>query len=104
MAKVVSTVTTDDLDGSAAAQAVSFSLDGSAYEIDLASANRERLQKALQPFMDAGRRVGRKKAVRKGTGPADAAAVRSWAQGQGLDVAERGRISADLVGKYNAAH
>lgn len=104
MAKVVSTVITDDLDGSAAAEVVSFSIDGAAYEIDLGSANRERLQKVLQPFIDGGRRVGRKKTARKVPGPVDTAAIRTWAQDQGLQVAERGRISADLVGKYNASH
>ena len=104
MAKRVSTVITDDLDGSPAAQAVRFSVDGLAYEIDLGPANRERIQKSLQPFIDAGRRVGSKRPSRSASVRLDTAAIRSWAQDQGLQVAERGRISADVVRKYTAAH
>lgn len=104
MATRVNTVITDDLDGSPAAEAVRFSLGGLAYEIDLGPANRERMQKSLQPFIDAGRRPGRKRLSRSATARLDTAAVRAWALGQGLQVAERGRISADVVDKYNAAH
>lgn len=104
MATRVNTVITDDLDGSAAAEAVRFSFGGSAYEIDLGPANRERMQKSLQPFMEAGRRVGPKRPARRTASLVDTAAIRTWAQGQGLEVAERGRISADIVEKYNAAH
>lgn len=104
MAKRVNTVITDDLDGSSAAEAVSFSLDGTAYEIDLGPANRERLQKLLQPFMDASRRMGRRRPSRTAPDRLKTAAIRAWAMDQGLKVAERGRISADVVSKYNAAH
>ena len=104
MAKRMNTVVTDDLDGSSAAEAVSFSFDGLAYEIDLGPANRQRMQKALQPFIDAGRRAGRRKPSRGASTRLKAAAIRAWAKDEGLDVAERGRISADVVRKYNAAH
>ena len=104
MARIVNTVVTDDLDGSSAAEAVSFSFDGLAYEIDLAPANRQRLQKALQPFIDAGRRVGRGRPSRTASDRLRSAKIRAWALERGLDVAERGRISADIVRKYNAAH
>jgi hypothetical protein len=53
MAKTVSVVVTDDLDGSAGAEAVSFSLDGHGYEIDLSRGNRTRLADTLRPFIDA---------------------------------------------------
>lgn len=104
MAKRVDTVITDDIDGSAAAEAVRFSVDGLAYEIDLGPANRQRLQKAMQPFIDAGRRVGRRRPSRGASARFETAAVRAWAVDQGLQVAERGRISADIVAKYKAAH
>lgn len=105
MAKRVNTVITDDLDGSSAAEAVSFSFDGLAYEIDLAPANRQRMQKALQPFIDAGRHVRHRTApARTASTRRESAKIRAWAMQRGLHVAERGRISADVVGKYNAAH
>lgn len=104
MAKRVNVVITDDLDGSSAAEAVSFSFDGLAYEIDLGPANRERMQKSLEPFIEAGRRVGRRRPSRSASSRLETAAIRAWAMDQGLKVAERGRISADVVGKYHAAH
>jgi hypothetical protein len=104
MAKRVNTVITDDLDGSSAAEAVSFSFDGLAYEIDLGPANRERLRKSLEPFIDAGRRVRRRRSSRSASAQLETATIRAWAMDQGMQVAERGRISADIVSKYNAAH
>lgn len=104
MAKRVNTVVTDDIDGSSDAEAVSFSFDGMDYEIDLAPANRERLQKLMQPFIDSGRRVGRKRPSRTAASRRETAAIRAWAMDQGLNVAERGRISADVVRKYKASH
>jgi hypothetical protein len=107
MAKTVSVVVTDDLDGTSEAQTVAFSFDGQNYEIDLGTKNLASLQKSLQPFMEAGRRTAQRKAVRgaRGAGPrVDRAAVRAWAAEQGLPVSERGRISAEVMSKYEAAH
>lgn len=104
MTKIVSTVITDDLDGSSAAEAVNFSFGGLAYEIDLGPANRERLRTSLQPFIDAGRRAGRRRSSPSASIRRETAAIRAWAMDQGLKVAERGRMSADVVSKYNAAH
>ena len=104
MAKRVNTVVTDDIDGSPAAEAVSFSFDGRTYEIDLGPANRERMQKLLQPFIDAGRRAGGRRPSRSASSRQKTAAIRAWALDQGLQVAERGRISVDVVRRYNAAH
>jgi len=104
MAKRVNTLITDDLDGSSAAEAVSFSFEGRAYEIDLGPANRERMRKLLQPFIEAGRRAGRRRPSRSVSSRRESAAIRAWAMDQGFKVAERGRISADVIEKYNAAH
>ena len=107
MAKTVSVVVTDDLDGSPDAKTVAFGFDGHSYEIDLGKKNRARFQKSLQPFMDAGRRTAHRKtakAPRAAGSRTDRAAVRAWAAGQGLKVSERGRISAEVMSKYDAAH
>ncbi len=50
MARTV--VITDDLDGSSPAEEVRFTWDGVEWSIDLAEANRKRLEEALQPFME----------------------------------------------------
>ncbi len=107
MSKNVSVIITDDLDGSENAQTVSFGLDGVAYEIDLAKKNRAKLEHALSPFIQAARRVprgGRRRGGRSAGAPADRSAVRDWARSAGLQVSERGRISADVIRQYEEAH
>lgn|GEM_PF-941950 len=94
-------VITDDLDGSAGAQTVAFSLDGVSYEIDLAQANRAPLAGALAPFTAAGRKVTRG-GGRRGSGPAggprvDRAAVRAWARQAGLEVSPDQRGGHETV-------
>jgi len=36
--------------------------------------------------------------------PADRAAIRAWAREAGLNVSARGRISAEIMSQYEAAH
>ena len=100
-------VTTDDLDGSQGAETVTFGLDGVNYEIDLGQPNRTRLATALAPFIAAGRASrgsGRRGTGRTGGPRIDRAAVRAWAREAGLAVSERGRISAEVMRQYQAAH
>lgn len=107
MSKSVSVIITDDLDGSENAQTVSFGLDGVSYEIDLAKKNRAKLEHSLAPFIAAARRVprgSRRRGGRAAGAPADRSAVRDWARSAGLQVSERGRISADIIQRYEAAH
>lgn len=61
MAQKKQVVITDDIDGSADAKPYTFAFNGTTYEIDLAPANRDSLIRALQPFIDNGRRVPRGK-------------------------------------------
>ena len=107
MSRSVSVIITDDLDGSENAEAVSFGFGGVTYEVDLGKKNRARLERALAPFIEAGRRVPgsrRRGASRAGGSSADRTAVRAWARAAGLKVSERGRISADIIRQYEAAH
>jgi Lsr2 len=106
MSKNVSVIVTDDLDGSDNAETVSFGFDGVTYEIDLAKKNRAKLGKALAPYIEAGRRVprGGRRATGRSGGSADRSAVRAWAKEAGLKVSERGRVSADVMRQYEAAH
>jgi Lsr2 len=108
MARNVSVVFTNDLDGSEGADAVRFGLDGATYEIDLGEGNRAKLEGDLAPFIAAARRQGRD-SRRRGGGRAaptsvDRAAVRAWAREAGLGISERGRIGAEILRQYEAAH
>jgi Lsr2 len=106
MAKNVSVVITDDLDGSEGAKTVAFGFDGVSYEIDLAEANRTKLETELAPFIAASRRqrAGARRAGRPAASSVDRGAVRAWAREAGLNVSERGRISSEVMSQYEAAH
>jgi nucleoid-associated protein Lsr2 len=106
--KVVTSVEyTDDIDGSKAEGTVSFSFDGTAYEIDLSKANSRAFEKAMALYVGHARKV-RNTRPRSGRGKAsakyDLAAVRSWASENGYDVAPRGRVATEVLEAYDAAH
>ena len=111
MAKQVITLLTDDLDGGEADRTVEFGLDGVNYTIDLSEKNAGKLRKALDPFLNAATRVGRSTAVspaRRGstatTGRASRdqnQAIREWANKNGFEVSERGRIPSHIVEAYH---
>jgi hypothetical protein len=110
MAKQMTVTVTDDLDGSANAKEVTFSLNGESWTIDLSAKNRNALEKALKPYIAKGTKQPRRRweaASRKTAVPGpgkDLAAVREWAQSNGHQVSHRGRISAAVQEAYNAAH
>lgn len=104
MARKIITSLVDDIDGSDAAETVTFALDEKAFEIDLSA----KLREVLAPWVDSARRVAGA-AARTRTAPvrggrADLNAVREWARGQGLKVSDRGRVSATVLEAYTKAH
>jgi hypothetical protein len=108
MAQKVQVLLVDDIDGSEATETVSFGLDGVAYEIDLSSGNAGQLRNELAQYVDHARKSGtaqlRRRRPRNGAGREHSARIREWARAQGEKVNERGRIPADIVAKYEAAH
>jgi Spy/CpxP family protein refolding chaperone len=108
MASIVSVVVSDDLDGSPNAETVAFGFDGVNYEIDLAEKNRAKLAQDFAPYVGAARKVSQRR-PRSTNAPqpasrVDRAAVRAWAKEQGLKISERGRIGAEIMQQYEAAH
>lgn len=96
-------------------ETVSFSLDGAAYEIDVCDEHAAELRDAFAPFVGAARRAGRAAAparrTRAAARPASAGsdkdrttAIREWARKSGYKVSDRGRLSAEVVSAYEAAH
>ncbi len=112
MAKQVITVLTDDLDGGDADRTVEFGLDGVNYTIDLSEKNAGKLRKALDPYLSVATRVGRTGAssrIAAGTAAApsranrdQSQAIREWANNNGHEVSERGRIPAAIVEAFHA--
>jgi len=111
MAKQVITLLTDDLDGGEADRTVEFGLDGVNYTIDLSEKNAGKLRKALDPFLNAATRVGRtsvsqvRRSAPASTGRASRdqnQAIREWANKNGYEVSERGRIPSHIVEAYHS--
>jgi hypothetical protein len=116
MAQKVVVELVDDLDGTVAEDisTVSFGLDGAEYEIDLTEANATKLRDALAGVIAAARRTGGRIKRRTPTsGSASPArptadrektkAIREWARENGWDLAERGRIPANVAAAYEEA-
>ena len=112
MARQIIENITDDIDGSADAQAVEFSYAGTDYTLDLGKKNRAALEKALKPYIQAGTKVSKRTTRRNtrantrrrsGSNGTDVAAVRAWAHENGYEVSTRGRIPGALLEAYQAA-
>ena len=94
---------TDDIDGSEDAQTVSFAFEGKSYSIDLAAANRDKLEAALAPFI-AKARHGSAPTIR-GAAKAnerdyDISRLREWAAENNVTLPQRGRIPQAIVDEY----
>ncbi|WP_063131346.1 histone-like nucleoid-structuring protein Lsr2 [Nocardia fusca] len=106
MARKVVVTVIDDLDGaSAAAETVSFGIDGVDYEIDLSEANARDLRAGLDKWIPFARKVGGRSRVKAHAAGRhkDAKAVREWARRNGHDVPERGRIPSTVLQAYQRA-
>ena len=113
-ARKVQVILSDDLDENLSAdETVSFSLDGTSYEIDLAEKNAKEMRDALSRYVSAARKVGRGNRASGGgrsraTGGRmdreQAGAIRDWARKNGHAVSDRGRIPASVVEAYESAH
>ncbi|UIX32796.1 histone-like nucleoid-structuring protein Lsr2 [Streptomyces sp. GQFP] len=104
MAQRVVVTLSDDIDGSEAAETIAFGLDGKSYEIDLNQTNAKKLRKALEPYVEAGRKRSRSGKAYKQTEVApDPAAVRAWALANKFDVPARGRIPKKVYEAFTAA-
>lgn len=109
MAQKVNITLVDDIDGSEADETVTFALDGTTYEIDLNAKHAKALRDELAGYVGYARKVSSSKRAssRKATSSSDgpsAAEVRAWAQSNGHDVPERGRIPASVREAFDAAN
>jgi hypothetical protein len=109
-------VLTDDLDGTEAAQTITYTIDGQEYEIDLSEENVQRFHDALEPFVSKSREVERQPLPSRrssrgdgrrrsgASGRPDIAQIRDWAMGRSMDVSRRGRIKKEIIDAYDQAH
>ncbi|KQU28401.1 MULTISPECIES: histone-like nucleoid-structuring protein Lsr2 [unclassified Rhodococcus (in: high G+C Gram-positive bacteria)] len=124
MAKNLIVEMTDDIDGSVIAdgtgESIEFSVDGVDYAIDLNDKNAEEFRKAFGYYIEHAAKVGGRKrgghtsAVRAAAeattkksskrDPEQTRAIREWANSNGYEVSDRGRIPTAVVEAFDAAH
>jgi len=108
-------VLTDDLDGSEAAETITYTINGQDYEIDLSEGNAQRFHDAFNTYIEKSRRVERQTAPTRrgrgngrrrsgGSGRDDIPQIRQWAEANGYEVSGRGRIKKDVIDAYDQAH
>jgi hypothetical protein len=111
MAQKVEITLVDDIDGGKADETITFGLDGAQYVIDLSDKNAKQFRENIAKYIDAARKEKSTRATGRGgrrvaatpAGP-DTSDVRTWAKAQGYEVSERGRVSKDLIVKFQEAH
>jgi hypothetical protein len=106
VAQHVEVTLVDDIDGSVAAETVSFGLDGRQFDIDLSAEHAAQLREALAEFVAVARR-GDSRSRRRAPAPGRPAidrdrttAVREWAKANGHVVSDRGRIAKSVLDAY----
>lgn len=110
MARKVTVTLLDDMDETQEAeQTIEFSWEGRSYEIDLSNKNAAKFAKQMEPWVEHSRRskngVSAPKRRSNGTQlhSSESKAIREWAVENGMQVNNRGRISAEVVEAYRAA-
>lgn len=88
-----------------------YSVEGEAYEIDLCDEHKEEARAQFATLISASRsvpstngKVAVRSALRGKSGTFTTKDVREWLKGQGLSVAESGRLPNDLIERYKQAH
>jgi hypothetical protein len=94
----------DDIDGSSASETVTFTIDGSRYEIDLSEKNAAKLRDVMSGWIEAGRRSGhrRVRASNAKNDPSESTNARKWAIDNGFDVGPRGRLRSEVLDAYRS--
>jgi hypothetical protein len=110
MARKITTTVVCDLphdDEVVSKETVSFSFEGTAYEIDVCTAHAKELHDKFGAYTGNARRAGSassRRRARSGPGRERSAEIRAWARDKGHKVSERGRIPATIIQEYEAAH
>jgi len=111
-------LTCDVHDGAAeAADTVSFTVEGQAYECELCEPHLNEFREAMEIWSSHSRLVGVARGAQSAGGRAPRSSrrrvtsdgpsssdVREWARAQGMEVSARGRVAAELHAAYAAAH
>lgn len=108
MAQRIQILLEDDLDGSEASQSINFSVDSTDYVIDLSDSNADEFREVMKKYVGAARKTARGTAPKprrssRDSGEPAPAAVRAWAESNGIEVNNRGRVKQDVIDQYVAS-
>ncbi|KAA8719933.1 histone-like nucleoid-structuring protein Lsr2 [Corynebacterium spheniscorum] len=100
----------DDLDDTELSESelriVRFGFDGKDYVIDLSEENANKFREVMDPYITKGREQYGRRLNKPGAGSDHGYArrIRQWANENGLSVAKRGKIPAEIIEKYREAN
>jgi hypothetical protein len=92
------------------ADTVTFALDSSGYQIELCPKDRAALEKIMADYVEHARKTPvngmakKSSATRTVTERRRSRDIRAWAERNGKPVSGRGRIPAEIITEYDAAH
>lgn len=96
-----------DISGKLDAETVTFGFAGTWYEIDLTDAERKDLEGSLASYLEAARKsdspAPRPSSMPKTT-PNERLQIRKWAEANGIEVPNFGRIPLTVYEAYDKAH
>ncbi|MEP9414346.1 MULTISPECIES: histone-like nucleoid-structuring protein Lsr2 [unclassified Gordonia (in: high G+C Gram-positive bacteria)] len=113
MAKVQSVQIVDDIDGKVLDkyETVRWAIDGKEYEFDTSTKHAQQFRDAVAKYLevsrtaDAGRAVAAKRRIVGGARSKEQTqAIRKWAVANGFEISDRGRIPANVLEAFEAAH
>jgi hypothetical protein len=98
-------ILSDDLSGNESEDVKNhvYMVDNVFYEVDFSADSFAEFEKALARFIKVSRETRRITATAKGEA-SKAEVIRQWAKANGMEVAEKGRLSEDIIAAYDAAH
>jgi hypothetical protein len=110
MPKQMRAVITDDHDGKELpddTQGLSLSIGRTAYVLYLSDKNEKKLRTALAPFIENAEKVGSATPTKRGGSGSgrtkeELAEIRTWAQQQGMDVSDRGRVKKEVLDAWDS--
>lgn len=86
-----------DVDQAEGAETHKLTLDDQTVTVDLCEACTSKLGKVVAPYFEKG-------SVRTPNGSGETAKIRSWAQANGFDVSDKGKIAGDVLAAFYKAH
>ena len=119
MAEIIIRQLIDDLDGkpidTGLGHEVTFSYQGADYRIDLRPANADKIEAVFAPYIKVAEKISSTgkprtktptaaKASGSGRSAVQLKAIRDWAGNNGFEVSPRGRIKAEVIDAFDAAH